>query len=128
VANSDHRLQKKPINGRVGIVQSGEVNLAVPPGEELVVSGQPLNQVVGQEEAGPGSPASQTGSKISRRHVLKTIRSSGHRANWAIGRAEEEPAPATNQLDSAFMRRLYRLSVRSANAVYVAITAALMWP
>ena len=50
--DGQHRLEQQPVDRLVGIVERGQVDLAVPAGEQLVVGDQPVGELVGKEQAG----------------------------------------------------------------------------
>ena len=57
VARRDQRLQKEPIDGRIGIIERGQIDLAVPAGQQLVIGEQSVGELVGNEEVRFCGPA-----------------------------------------------------------------------
>jgi len=65
VPRSDERLEQQAIDGLVGIVERGEIDLTIPERQQLVIGGQAVSQLRWQRQAGPQRPPQQTRPKAS---------------------------------------------------------------
>jgi hypothetical protein len=62
------RLEQQPIDGCVRIIERGEIDLLIPPGEQFEIGDQPVAQFLIQEQVRLRGPSRETGAEIAGRH------------------------------------------------------------
>ena len=61
-------LEQQPIDGGVRIIERGEIDLLIPPGEQFEIGDQPVAQLLRQEQVRLRGPSRETGAEIAGRH------------------------------------------------------------
>jgi hypothetical protein len=71
MAGRQNRLQEKAIDRFIRIVQRGQVDFAIPVGQQLVVSDKAIGQVAGQKDPGPGRSADEARPEVAGCHLVR---------------------------------------------------------
>jgi hypothetical protein len=64
VSRGDERLKQEPVNGAIGIHQRSQVDLPIPPLQQVEIGYEPACQIIGHVQTFLGCPGAQPRGSI----------------------------------------------------------------